>query len=449
MLYKIFLLVFLTSVSLQAQYSVTGKINSKGNFTWTLLYEIQNGKPVYVENADVKDGQFTFNFTKDQPAGIYRIYYQIEDRLYIDFIYNKESVSFTFNPEDPSGSITFSNSDENKIYQQYYRSISKEQKKLDSIQVAYFRSKDDKVLKELKKQYKKQLAEVLKTQKTFEKRSEGKLAHHFIVASARYNPKEPEKDPKSYLLGVKEHFFDHVDFNDKVLSNSTFINDKFLDYVFYLNQADDQNTTNVLQKAAIEEITTKISGNYPLLKTFEETALRQYVDDGNLRMVNYLLKDHYANLPLDYQDYAFKHKVETEIKTAVGSKAPNLEWVERGDSRNLYDLFGYDYYIVVFFSSSCPHCQHEMPLLHDFIKDIKNVKVIAVGLEEERSGWEKMTAGWKEYINILDLEKWDSFRAKNYGVTAIPNYFVLDKNKVILAKPDDVKALKKIFKPEE
>ena len=128
MLYKIFLFVFLTSVSLQAQYSVTGKINSEGNFSWTLLYEIQNGKPVYVENADVKDGQFTFNFTKDQPAGIYRIYYQIEERLYIDFIYNKESVSFTFNPEDPSGSITFSDSDENKVYQEFYKSISVEQK---------------------------------------------------------------------------------------------------------------------------------------------------------------------------------------------------------------------------------------------------------------------------------------------------------------------------------
>ena len=158
---------------------------------------------------------------------------------------------------------------------------------------------------------------------------------------------------------------------------------------FYLNQADDQDATNILQKAAIEDITTKISGNYALLKTFEESALQQYVNDGNLKMVNYLLKNHYKNLPLDYQDYAFKHKVETQIKTAVGSKAPNLEWVEKGDDKNLYDLFGYDYYIVAFFSSSCPHCQHEMPLLYDFIKDIKNVKVIAVGLEDQRSDWEK------------------------------------------------------------
>lgn len=449
MLYRIFLLVFLTSVSLQAQYSVTGKINSKGNYSWVLLYEIQNGKPVYVENADVKDGKFTFKFTKDQPQGIYRIYYQIQESLYIDFIYNKESVSFAFDPEDPSETITFSASDENKIYQSYYKDISKKQKKLDSFQVAYFRTKDTKELKNLKKEYKKQLTEVIKTQKSYEKRSEGKLAHHFIVASARYNPKEPEKDPKAYLLGVKEHFFDHVDFNDKVLSNSTFINDKFLDYVFYLNQANDQDATNILQKAAIEDITTKISGNYPLLKTFEESALQQYVDDGNLTMVNFLLKNHYERLPLDYQDYAFKYKVETQIKTAVGSKAPNLEWVEKGDDKNLYDLFGNDYYIVVFFSSSCPHCQKEMPLLYDFIKDIKNVKVIAVGLEDQRPGWEKMTAGWKEYINILDLDKWESFRAKNYGVTEIPSYFILDKNKVIIAKPDDVNALKKIFKPAE
>ncbi len=449
MLYKFLLFVFLTSVSLQAQYSVSGKIDSNGKYTWTLLYEIQNGKPVYVENANVKDGEFTFNFTKDQPAGIYRIYYQMEDRLYVDFIYNKENIKFSFKPEDPTNTIAFSESDENKIYQKYYTSISKEQKKLDSLQVAFFRTKDAGTLKDLKKKYIKQRSVVIQKQKYFEKKSQGKLAHHFIAASARYNPKVPEKDPRSYLLGVKEHFFDNVDFNDTVLSNSTFINDKFLDFVLYLNQANNPDDTNTLQKKAIENITTRISGNYSLLKTFEESLLKQYVNDGNLEMVNFVLKDHYENLPLDVQDYAFKHKVVTQIKTAVGSKAPNIEWVEKGETKNLYDLYGNDFYVVVFFSSSCPHCQREMPLLYDFIKNIQNVKVIAVGLEDQRDGWEKMTANWKNYINILDLDKWESFRAKNYGITEIPTFFVLDKHKVILAKPDNVKELKKIFIPTE
>jgi hypothetical protein len=56
-----------------------------------------------------------------------------------------------------------------------------------------------------------------------------------------------------------------------------------------------------------------------------------------------------------------------------------------------------------------------------------------------------MVKEYLEFTNILDLKKWDSQKVKDYGVTAIPSYFLLDKNKVIIAKPNDVKELKEMF----
>ena len=77
--------------------------------------------------------------------------------------------------------------------------------------------------------------------------------------------------------------------------------------------------------------------------------------------------------------------------------------------------------------------------------DGENIKVIAVGLETSKESWDTMTREYKEFINILDLDKWSSEKAKNYGVNAIPSYFVLDADKTILAKPTDFKELKSMF----
>ncbi len=59
---------------------------------------------------------------------------------------------------------------------------------------------------------------------------------------------------------------------------------------------------------------------------------------------------------------------------------------------------------------------------------------------------QEITSHRKGFINILDLKKWESNRVEEFGVTSSPTYFVLDRNKIILAKPNDVYELKKIFK---
>ena len=443
---RILSLFLFLSISLQAQFSVSGKIEPHNNLSWILLYKLENGKKVYIENSNVTNGNFKFNFSEDQPAGIYRLYYQPKDNRYVDFIYNKENIVFSFDPENPTDNIHFTTSKENKVYQEYYRQISKEQKKLDSIQVAYFRSTDKNKDTQLAKAYKQQLDVVARTQREFEKRSEGMLAHHFIVASRRHNAKSPFKVPVQYLSDAKQHFFDAIDMKDPVLSNSTFLNEKMMDYVLYLNQAQDPKKQDEFQKKAILDIKNRTQGQYAIQKNFYESLINYYMGQGNLNMLHFVLDNQYKKLPSKYQDRNFIYKVESELRTAVGNKAPNLEWNENGQKKNLYGLSGSDYYIVAFFSSSCPHCQNQMPVFYDFIKNIPNVKVIAVGLEEQKSGWEEMTRNWNGFINILDLKKWDSQRAKLYGVTAIPSFFVLDKNKKIIGKPDNVEELKRMFK---
>ena len=86
-----------------------------------------------------------------------------------------------------------------------------------------------------------------------------------------------------------------------------------------------------------------------------------------------------------------------------------------------------------------------MPVFYETVKKINNVQVITVGLEDEKDWWQHMTSKWNGFINILDLKKWESERVRDFGVTAIPFFFILDQNKTIIAKPGDVEELKKTF----
>jgi len=442
---KILVLSLLCTVSTYAQYAIKGTINPNNDYSWILLYKLENGKQSYIDNANVENGAFQFNVDDVEPSGIYRAYYQIENSLYVEFIYNKEEIEFSFNPDNPTETIQFSSSEENKIYQEYYKKITVQQRKLDSLQVDYIRSADPKTDQEIIAKYRESLTELQKVQVYYEKISDGKLANHFIKASSQYNSSTPHKKPQDYINEVKTHFFDAIDFKDKILSNSTFINDRLTDFVLYLNQADREVAQNALQKKAIENAVQRLANDFDLLKNFEESLLHHYVEEENTEMIYFVIEEFYNELPILYQDDALKYKVLAALKTAVGSEAPDFSWKDDGINKNLHSLIGSEYYIVVFFSSGCPHCQIEMPDLYDFINGIENIRVVTVGLEDQKEDWEEMTANYSEFINILDLDKWQSKKVKDYGVTGIPGYFVLDANKKILAKPNDLETLKTMF----
>ncbi len=445
MLRNLFICFLFVCAASHAQYSIKGSIDPGLNYSWILLYKLENGNQTYMDNSDVVEGTFEFKIDEKEASGVYRAYYQIENSLYVEFIYNKEEIVFSFDPNNPEESIHFSESEENNLVHDYYSLIRAQQGKIDSLQVLYFKSEDKTETKNIIQTYQEELSFLSEKQTQFEKKSQGTYANHFIRASRQYNAATPYKNANEYIKGIKEHFFDSIDIKDTVLSHSTFINDRLNDYVFYLNQADNIEATDSLQQEAIDKSITWINKDYKTLKSFEESLIEEYLIQENVAMIYYVIDHHYNALPAEYQDEILKNKVAASLKTAIGIRAPDFYWEQDGVKNNLHGLIGTDYYIVLFFSSNCPHCQVEIPEFYDFIIGIENMKVVAVGLEDEKESWELMTKEYLEFINILDLDKWSSEKVKNYGVNAIPTYFVLDADKNILAKPVDFDELKSMF----
>ena len=125
--------------------------------------------------------------------------------------------------------------------------------------------------------------------------------------------------------------------------------------------------------------------------------------------------------------------------------APNFSWQENGKRIDLKSLADGDHYVLVFYSTTCSHCLREIPQLHTYMQSKPNVKVIAFALENDRIGWDSYSQTLPGWHHVLGLEKWQNKTARTYQVNATPSYFVLNKDKKIIAKPDAINDVKAFF----
>ncbi|HFS67314.1 MAG TPA: redoxin domain-containing protein [Flavobacteriia bacterium] len=246
---------------------------------------------------------------------------------------------------------------------------------------------------------------------------------------------------------LRAHYFDYVNFKDSILERSSFFMDRILDYITYLHTSNDTKKTNELQKKAIDDV-LKIINKTTLKKDLIESLIYLYAQQENKEIVDYLSEKYYTKLPVSLQDAEFKIMISDFFKTTIGQPAPDISWDVYGKKYDLYQLPENDYYIILFWSSTCSHCLKEVPKFNEFLKDKKNITTLAIGLEDDES-----KANWKELTfdlsninhHILGLGKWQNKYSRDYGITGTPSYFILDKNKKIIAKPYDLEAIKEFF----
>ncbi len=439
--------LWIISNSVFAQDKDTIYINIEPPTTKRLiLYQPEGGKQKFVGYQDTTDGKFKLPIPKTQRKGIYRLVYNEQTMDYLDFLYLGECLTFSFNPENPSENPSFIDSKENT---QYYAALSKiftYMQRLDSIQVSYFQVDDTTNLEALEKEYTAIKKEMDSYLQVFGKTAMNPIVKDLVMAQVSPKPKTLIRDPQDYLPFVKEHYFDNLIFSNKNLQNSSILVDMVLDYVFYLTVAQDSKTQNKLYQDAVDNVMEKM-GDISFKANIIESLIRSFAREENITLTDYLFDTYYKNLDVAYQDQIFSQKISEELKTAIGRKAANFPLETEGESQDLYSLEGFNQYIIVFWSSSCPHCLKEIPKFRDYIKDKEDVKVIAIGLETEESKakWKSETYYYPEFEHVLGLGKWENTIAQDYNTHATPNYFILNADKIIVSKPYDIEELKEFY----
>lgn len=427
-----------------AQHSIKGVFSPPEDFRVAVLYKVTPTISEYITHAEVKkDGKFEIPLDSTVGKGMYRIVYAIPEEDYnFDLIYNKkEDIKLTFNSET---GLKIVSSSENKLMASYSNSMSMITHSINN----FYRekSKDTSALVSIFKTQRE-------AQKGFEDLAKNTIALTFIKANKPYIPKHYE-NVETYSKNVKTHYFDHVNFNNKTLQSSNFLNERMVNYVFgvatdSINREANYKKNisvfyNAMKDAPIQTKRTLLVDLWEQMRDLNYEGVANYISDTYLITIAKQLKD--------------KELVDglTLFKNiSIGKVAPDFTYeVDKNGvktKKKLSELAEAKNYVLVFWSSTCGHCLDEMPKLRSYVKNLKKseITVVAVGLEDEPSRWKSMIYNYPDFIHVYGAGHWDNEIGDAYGVTATPTYFILDKDKRIVSKPEDVDALKLYFETQK
>lgn len=434
------------SAGVQSQNTITGTLNPKNNLvTRVILYQVKGAKQVYVSNSKMDNDQFKLEIPQGAVAGMYRLSFSPAAFGFVDFLFSQENVSLKFDSRNLSNSVEFLTSEENKTYANYLVEKLNVQQKLDSLQIAFFGLKDKKQDEITLDLYVKTLSDYANIQNQYEEKTEGKLANHFIKATRKYFAPTLFVSPQEYLNSVKQHYFDFINFEDNTLKNVTFFSEKAIEYVFYLNVSDDIQVQNALYKNAINEVMQKLGENNAVKSDILISLIYAFEQFENMAMAGFVIDEFYSKLPANLKDDTLIHEMQSKIKLAIGNKAPEITWEENGVQKKLSELTISENYILVFWSTTCSHCLQEIPKLYEFTNGNTKIHVVAVALEDNNKDYVPFATKLTTWTNILGLKKWENDMAQEYKITSTPTYFILDKDKKIIVKPEHFEDVKAYF----
>jgi peroxiredoxin len=135
------------------------------------------------------------------------------------------------------------------------------------------------------------------------------------------------------------------------------------------------------------------------------------------------------------------------MSNLIGEKAADLDMVDStGRASTLYQVKA-DYTILCFWDPTCGHCREEIPRLDSFYQvrwKKAGVKIYGVLSENEKAKWLEFIQhnNLKDWIHVYQAEESKKAETLNkspgfrqlYDVTQTPIFYLLDKEKRIIAK---------------
>lgn len=433
-----FIPVLFFVLSLQAQHTISGTFSPAKDYSWLIAYRLKPGTQVYTADTAIKNGEFNLELPKNSPQGTYRLVYAVpQEEFYFDVIYNgNEDIKLLFNTEQ---GVTFTASKENILYGTYFKTIND----LERNMISFYSSgsSDALVYQEMLENYKK-------LQQIFEKKSVGLLANHFIKSNHPYIPSEYESI-QDYVKNKKKSYFKNLDIANPVLQSSGFLTDKLANYVFTalpLEQLEKEDTEKEIQAniRTVFEKLARVSDNYTfhvLYAFWTQSSGSGFNDTADFIYSKYLKPSKAASA-----NTAIMDKIEIYTRLRIGATAPEISWKNGDKKEKLSTLEDAKNYVLVFWSSTCGHCLKELPALHKELGENKDVKIIAIGLEDDDISWNIEASKLENFEHAIALGKWESDYAKLYDIHATPTYFILNENKQIIAKPESDKNVISFFR---
>ncbi len=424
---KIYILcTVFAAFSLQAQFTVTVQTPADFKDQDAILYSLNGSKDIIASKEKLKNNTLTFKYPGHY-MGMMKIYFPDTNNTF-SFISENKNVSIKLLTEN------------NKIKDITY---------LDEANDLMSRTQEGSQKKELIlpaltqiKEYYKDNTDFGKALKTEINRLSGNAGeldqanHPFIYYyNTNYN-KYLSNDTSKKVS--QDEIINFIDKSNDMLETSSLLRPLLVNY---LNSGGNSNVAG-----SVDKLLDRLKVETPR----GQTVLSELIDIFDVYEMKDL-KDKYLtqakNLKCTITD-RLASTINSNKNVEIGAVFPNYKFHSAvgTTAKSIHEVKA-DKKVVVFWSSTCSHCETELPQLlakYNSLK-AKNIQVIGLSMDVDKDSYTKKISAFP-WINDSELRGWNSTYSETYNVHATPTYFILDANNKIISKPDHVGDVLEYFK---
>lgn len=449
------LLILMVSVAKGEGYSIDIQIKGLSDTSVYIGYHFAEKKYVKDTLRLNANGKVSYRGDEHLPGGVYLLVFPSMN--FIEFIVgDDQDFSITTDINDPLYSLKFGGSDTNSRFLEYQKFMREKQTIAGELRQSReeYKSIPDSVeaingrLQEINDQIEAYWDRLIR------ENSDTFLGH--LVKGLR-NPEVPDFevpegteniDSVRWVMGYhfnRDHFLDNIEFSDERLLRTPVVHSKLDQYV---NRVLIQQPDSIIP---------------PLHKLVDRSRANdkvfQYVV---VFLLNNFLQSNIMGMDAVYVDIAEKYYLSGEATWADSSFMANLEDRVSKIKPNLISKTGKDlimetstgewaslhevnakYTVLYFWEPNCGHCKQVTPLLYDIYKKYKEkgLEVFAVYTQDNGEEWHNyLRENGFDWINVYDPTQMTYFRYY-YDIYSTPVLYLLDEQKVIIAKRISVESL--------
>lgn len=415
------------------------------------------GDKQYVTDTTTVDAKGQAVFKKNLEGGIYLII--TPSKKYFELLVDgkEKEISIETDTIDFVGNMKTKNSVENQLFNEYQKYLSKKSKEVEPYRKGFEKFKNGN--KDSLKYYQDKLTAIDKEVKEYKLDIINNKSNTFLakIIKATAPPEVPEapvlpngrKDSTFAFRYYKAHFWDNYDFSDARLLRSPIFHAKMKEYLeqltYQIPDSINKSADYIVSRAKANKEVFKYAVIY-ITSTYERSNIM-----GMDAVFVHMAKNYYTYDNAYWVDSTTIFKIQDRAKRTepllLGKKAP---WFACKDTNNNWvDMYKVKakYLVLVFWDPDCGHCKKAMPYLIEAYPKLKQAGVEFLGacVELERDKWVKYLRENKlPWINVGDWVPESNFRY-DYYIESTPQIYVLDENKIIIAKKLGAEQLYEFF----
>lgn len=450
----------ISNASESKKYNISVTIKGNENSFITIGFHL--GDKQYIKDTIQSDSNGTaiYSGEGELEQGLYMVL--LPDKRYFDIIVDSDQdFSISCSKDDILGSTQFEGSEENQNFIDYQRVWRKYQELSREYMTEMQAHKDNidslTAIRMLAMDHDIKMIDFLKETANINPDSFLSLLVKALIPiqPPEFDIPETEHNPDS-LRWIKrynynkDHFFDYIDLSDSRLIRTPVLYGKLNAFFSGMIIQHPDSVMNIIPP--IVEQTKNDSAMFRYVVSYLFNHFRTSRTVGHDGVMVKIIDDYY----LSGRAYWAPEKSLLSLRDEANRLRPNLMGVKAvnfvmetydGSFQSLYDINS-EYTIVYFWEPNCGHCKTTTPLLKEFYKKNKDsgIEIFAVCTQYKRDEWENyITEHELNWINGWDPERathYDFF----YNVTATPLLYVLDKDKIIVAKKIGVESLEDVLR---